>query len=74
MRAGHLYAEHVRLNRGGYDSRGKYWGVGPKLYRVGDADGVLDEYVRAPSAKVARERAREQHEKRERVTRHLHDR
>lgn len=24
--------QHVRLNSGGYDSGGAYWGIGPRLY------------------------------------------
>lgn len=30
----HFRAERVRLDRGGYDSRGGYWGRGRPLYRV----------------------------------------
>jgi hypothetical protein len=46
--------ERVRLNRGGYDSRGRYWGVGEPLYSVYvDATGRYT-HVRAKSAKEAR--------------------
>ncbi len=41
----------VRLNRGGYDSRGRYWGVGQPLYQydVGDTRGgfIMNDYIRA---------------------------
>lgn len=50
-----LYAEHVRLNRGGYDRRGRYWGSGEKLYRVYDEVGAINVYLRAPSSEAARE-------------------
>lgn len=49
-----LYAERIRINRGGYDSRGKYWGIGAPLFRVSDEDGQVDEYVRAPNAAEAK--------------------
>ena len=52
-----ISAEHIRINAGGYDSRGRYWGTGTKLYRVTDEDGHLDVHVRAPDAKTAKERA-----------------
>lgn len=59
-RPSELRAERVRLNQGGYDSRGRYWGHGPPLYRVYDDQGYLDEYVRAPDAPTAKRRAVEQ--------------
>lgn len=31
-----VYMERVRLNRGGYDSFGSYWGVGGPLWRIDD--------------------------------------
>lgn len=49
-----VYVEHIRLDRGGYESGGRYWGVGEKLYRVSGGSKDLDQYVRAPSAKAAR--------------------
>jgi hypothetical protein len=69
---GKLYAEHVRIDRQGYDSSGRYWGVGGKLYRVSSTDEIpigpphpmtgqprmemIDSYIRAPSAKEAKQR------------------
>lgn len=53
-----LRAEKVRLNRGGYDSRGRYFGTGAPLYRVSSDDGRLDQYVRAESAMAAKNQFR----------------
>ena len=52
-----LYVEHLRLNNGGYTSRGVYYGnvPGTKIYRVSDEDGEIDAVVRAKDAKTARE-------------------
>jgi hypothetical protein len=52
-----LRAEKIRLNRQGYTSGGRYYGVGAPLYRVTSDDGELDEVVRAPNAKSAKEQA-----------------
>jgi hypothetical protein len=49
-----LHVEHVRINKGGYDRTGRYWGIGQKLYRVYDDSGFIDKHVRAPNAKTAR--------------------
>lgn len=49
-----LYAEHIRLDQGGYDRRGRYWGHHKKLYLVSEADGDAFQYVRASSAKEAK--------------------
>lgn len=52
-------AERIRLNQGGYDRRGRYWGnAGAEmlLYRVIDNEEgkrYPEQYVRAPSAKKA---------------------
>lgn len=53
-----LLAEHVRIDRQGYDRRGSYWGVGQKLYRVSDYETGMDTFVRASDAKSAKEIAR----------------
>lgn len=37
--AGPLYLRRIRLNSGGYDSGGAYWGLGLHLYWVADQDG-----------------------------------
>jgi hypothetical protein len=43
-------AARVRLTKGGYDSRGKYWGVGAPLYLVENNPDGWYQYVRAHSA------------------------
>jgi len=45
--SGKLYLERIRLNRGGYTSRGQYFGVGQPLYRVTDEEGSIDHHIRA---------------------------
>jgi hypothetical protein len=58
---GKIAATHIRLDRGGYapSLRHRYFGAGEKLYMLEreTADGYHFMMVRAPSAKVARERA-----------------
>lgn len=53
-----MQTERVKLNRGGYDGRGKYWGVGEKLWRVSVIDVAtdiyVDEHVRAPTQRDAK--------------------
>lgn len=67
-----LYAEHVRLNQGGYDSRGRYFGRGEKLYRVTDASGAVDVRVRAPDAVSARARVARALDAQQRNPRQVH--
>ena len=57
-----LNAEHIRLDRGGYDRRGRYWGTGQKLYYVYPRRdlGARGEYIRASSAKEAKRLVTEQ--------------
>jgi hypothetical protein len=57
VRPSELHAERVRLNQGGYDSSGRYWGQGAPLYHVYDDQGLLDTHVRAPDAPTAKRRA-----------------
>jgi hypothetical protein len=37
--SGTLYLRRIRINSGGYDSGGAYWGRGAPLYYVEDQDG-----------------------------------
>lgn len=37
--AGKLQLERIRINGGGYDAGGAYWGLGQPLWRVMDQDG-----------------------------------
>ena len=41
-----FYLRKVRLDRGGYDSSGFYWGAGPLFYYESE-DGTLTGYLRA---------------------------
>lgn len=45
----------VRLDSGGYDSHGRYFGVGAPLYRLECWDLMIDEYHREPDREAARE-------------------
>lgn len=49
-----MHAERVPLDSGGYDSRGRYWGVGQPLFRVSTDDGSFDDHVRATNAAEAK--------------------
>lgn len=49
----------IRLNSGGYDSGGRYYGGGAPLFSVEDVETGREETVRASSAKVAREKIME---------------
>jgi hypothetical protein len=55
-----MRAEHIPLNRGGYDSRGRYYGVGRKVYRVMDFEGETLGELRADNAAEAKESAHRQ--------------
>lgn len=46
MSAVKFFLRKVRLNRGGYDSSGFYWGAGP-LFSYESEDGTLTGHLRA---------------------------
>jgi len=52
-----LIVRRVRLDSGGYDEGGAYWGIGAKLWMVecveGEHEGLLD-YVRAYDKSAAK--------------------
>lgn len=50
---GRIYLRKVRLDRGGYDSHGSYWGGGAPLYEACDGEGEYQRYVRAASREAA---------------------
>jgi hypothetical protein len=50
---GRIYLRKVRLDRGGYDPSGSYWGGGAPLYEATDGEGEFQRYVRAPSREAA---------------------
>lgn len=41
-----LYLRRIRINSGGYDDGGAYWGLGAPLYAYGSGDGDW-KYLRA---------------------------
>lgn len=56
--AGRLFISRVRLDAGGYDKNGTYFGHGPpSLYWVASEDGDIDFMLRANSREDARESA-----------------
>ncbi len=52
---GHKFTlKHVRLDSGGYDAGGAYWGLGEKLYWAASDDGSVDMYFRIYESDVAK--------------------
>ena len=51
---GRLFLERVRLNQGGYDRLGTYFGSGDPLYWCCSEDGSIDYCLRASSRTEAR--------------------
>ncbi|MER8924302.1 hypothetical protein [Mesorhizobium sp. M0859] len=51
--------QRVRLDSGGYDHCGAYWGIGSPLYWAATDDGQLDETFRASSRDAAKAHVRE---------------
>ncbi len=50
-----FYLTRIRINRGGYDSSGYYWGKGGPLYRFESEDGEHYDYIRAVDRNDARD-------------------
>jgi hypothetical protein len=44
----------VRINSGGYDDSGYYWGIGQRLYHAAFEDGQSDLYFRADNREDAK--------------------
>jgi hypothetical protein len=53
--AGRLRLVRVRINAGGYDNGGAYWGLGAPLWYVQDQDGN-SQFFRAGSREAAKEK------------------
>lgn len=51
--------QRVRLDSGGYDSQGAYWGIGEPLYWAADDSGAYDETFRAADREKAKAHVRE---------------
>ncbi len=60
MSAVKFYLRKVRLDRGGYDSSGFYWGVG-LLYSYESEDGTLTGHLRAIDRAEAKTRLTEKY-------------
>ena len=56
---GNVSVKKQRLNSGGYDKHGVYFGVGEPLYYVMDEDGIHGDYLRASCREEAIEKARD---------------
>jgi hypothetical protein len=56
--AGKLTLIRIRVNRGGYDAQGTYFGVGEPLFNLSDEDGDIDRTFRARDRKAAVAQAR----------------
>ena len=52
--AGRIYLRKVRLNQGGYDANGTYFGTGTPLYWYSDEEGEIDAMLRANHREQAR--------------------
>jgi len=49
----------VRINQGGYDKHGHYWGVGQPLYEYESDEGDLyQDYIRADNREHAKDKIR----------------
>lgn len=57
--SGKLRIRSVRLNRGGYDTYGQYFGEGEPVFLIESDDGEISHHVRAPNRSKAKAIARE---------------
>lgn len=55
---GKFTLRRVRLDNGGYDSLGTYWGHGEPLYWVANEEGSIDYNIRASSRDAAKAEVR----------------
>lgn len=51
---GKIFLRKIRLNQGGYDANGTYFGTGDPLYWFADSEGLIDRMTRAKSRAEAR--------------------
>lgn len=54
-----FYLRRVRLDSGGYDPGGAYWGIDEPLYWFASEDGETEGYLRATSRESAKRQIRE---------------
>lgn len=60
---GRLFVSRVRIDSGGYDKNGTYFGLGGPLYWIASADGDIDFMRRAGSREEARQLALKEYPK-----------
>ena len=53
---GRIYLRRIRLDSGGYDPNGTYFGAGEPLFWYSDEDGEIDGMIRALGRDWARQR------------------
>ena len=53
-----MLLRHIRLDSGGYDSGGAYWGIGQRLYGYAATDDSIHGFVRASDRADAIEQVR----------------
>ena len=53
-----FYLHGVRVNAGGYDGAGAYWGLGQKLWRAVSTCGRVELFFRAADRQAARSEVR----------------
>jgi hypothetical protein len=53
-----FYLRRVRLDSGGYDQGGAYYGLGPPLYRYESECGFIVDWLRAGGRDQAKEKIR----------------
>lgn len=56
-----LYLRRVRIDSGGYDSGGAYWGIGRPLYWAGDDSGAASFFFTAGDRAAAKAECRKRY-------------
>jgi hypothetical protein len=54
----YVYLRKVRINKSGYDSNGRYWGLGSNLYHYYAEQSNEEGHVRASDRNEAKEKIR----------------
>lgn len=60
---GRLYLQKVRIDSGGYDPNGTYWGLGDPLYWCANEDNSIDYCFRALNRQEAKGKVLERYPK-----------
>lgn len=58
---GRIYLRKIRIDSGGYDPNGTYFGFGNPLYWYADTDSNVDAVLRADSREGAKQQIRERY-------------